>query len=124
MKKSPVGMALMLIWEYPGVNIHAQHELGSKTNNAPKQAPHIMIDDKPIGQKGDGVGYLKFVTVLKQKPGDKSVPIAAPASYCHPQAFPSSLAEFTSNCGFCPEYLCDCDQTATLKQDPAIFSAP
>ncbi|KAK2601575.1 hypothetical protein QQS21_004893 [Conoideocrella luteorostrata] len=56
-------------WEYPG-------------------APDILVDGKPIGQKGDGVGYLKFLTVLKNKLGDKSVSIAAPASYWYLQAFP------------------------------------
>nr|QDJ94334.1 chitinase chiC1 [Cordyceps cicadae] len=56
-------------WEYPG-------------------APDILVDGKPIGQKGDGVGYLKFLMALKGKLGSKSVSIAAPASYWYLQAFP------------------------------------
>ncbi|KAI8262413.1 hypothetical protein K4K56_005864 [Colletotrichum sp. SAR 10_98] len=57
-------------WEYPG-------------------APDIMVDGKPIGQTGDGVAYLRFLTSLKQKLGtDKSVSIAAPASYWYLKAFP------------------------------------
>lgn len=47
------------------------------------------MDGKPIGQKTDGVEYLKFLTVLKQKLGtDKSVSIAAPASLWYLKAFP------------------------------------
>lgn len=43
----------------------------------------------PIGQKSDGIAYLKFLTVLKEKLGkDKSVSIAAPASYWYLKAFP------------------------------------
>ncbi|PVH83223.1 carbohydrate-binding module family 24 protein [Cadophora sp. DSE1049] len=57
-------------WEYPG-------------------APDILVDGQPIGQKTDGVNYLKFLTVLKQKVGaDKSVSIAAPASFWYLKAFP------------------------------------
>lgn len=57
-------------WEYPG-------------------APDIMVNGKPIGQKGDGAKYLEFLKVLKQKVGkDKSVSIAAPASYWYLKAFP------------------------------------
>ncbi|KAI0385605.1 glycoside hydrolase family 18 protein [Hypomontagnella monticulosa] len=56
-------------WEYPG-------------------APDILVDGKPIGQAGDGVAYLRFLTSLKQKLGDKSVSIAAPASYWYLKAFP------------------------------------
>ncbi|KAK2036421.1 glycoside hydrolase family 18 protein [Colletotrichum somersetense] len=57
-------------WEYPG-------------------APDIMVNGQPIGQAGDGVAYLRFLTSLKQKLGtDKSVSIAAPASYWYLKAFP------------------------------------
>ncbi|KAM7210947.1 carbohydrate-binding module family 24 protein [Rhypophila decipiens] len=57
-------------WEYPG-------------------APDIMVGGQPVGQKTDGVEYLKFLTVLKQKLGaDKSVSIAAPASFWYLKAFP------------------------------------
>ncbi|KAL1841513.1 hypothetical protein VTJ49DRAFT_7004 [Mycothermus thermophilus] len=35
-------------WEYPG-------------------APDIYVGDQPIGQTGDGVGYLRFLSLLKQK---------------------------------------------------------
>ncbi|KAF2729337.1 glycoside hydrolase family 18 protein [Polyplosphaeria fusca] len=56
-------------WEYPG-------------------APDILVGGQPIGQKGDGIAYLKFLTVLKQKVGTKSVSIAAPASYWYLKAFP------------------------------------
>ena len=57
-------------WEYPG-------------------APDIMVGGSPIGKKGDGLAYLKFLTTLKQKLGpNKSVSIAAPASYWYLKAFP------------------------------------
>ncbi|KAM7198915.1 carbohydrate-binding module family 24 protein [Naviculisporaceae sp. PSN 640] len=57
-------------WEYPG-------------------APDILVGGQPIGQKTDGVEYLKFLTVLKQKLGsEKSVSIAAPASFWYLKAFP------------------------------------
>ncbi|KAI6086086.1 glycoside hydrolase family 18 protein [Hypoxylon rubiginosum] len=56
-------------WEYPG-------------------APDILVDGQPIGQKGDGAAYLRFLTTLKDKLGDKSVSIAAPASYWYLKAFP------------------------------------
>lgn len=56
-------------WEYPG-------------------APDILVDGQPIGQPGDGVAYLRFLTTLKSKLGDKSVSIAAPASYWYLKAFP------------------------------------
>ncbi|KAL6712340.1 hypothetical protein ACN47E_000217 [Coniothyrium glycines] len=56
-------------WEYPG-------------------APDIMVGGSPIGQKSDGQAYLRFLTVLKQKAGTKSVSIAAPASYWYLKAFP------------------------------------
>jgi spore germination protein YaaH len=53
------------------------------------QAPDIYVGDQPIGQQGDGAGYLAFLTTLKQKvsPG-KSVSIAAPASFWYLKAFP------------------------------------
>ncbi|CAG8961706.1 hypothetical protein HYFRA_00006246 [Hymenoscyphus fraxineus] len=57
-------------WEYPG-------------------APDILVGGSPIGQKTDGLDYLKFLTVLKQQLGtDRSVSIAAPASYWYLKAFP------------------------------------
>ncbi|QPH01779.1 hypothetical protein C2857_005982 [Epichloe festucae Fl1] len=57
-------------WEYPG-------------------APDILVGGSPIGQKSDGIAYLKFLTILKEKLGkDKSVSIAAPASYWYLKAFP------------------------------------
>jgi GH18 family chitinase len=57
-------------WEYPG-------------------APDIMVGGQPIGQKTDGIDYLKFLTILKKNLGaDKSVSIAAPASYWYLKAFP------------------------------------
>ncbi|KAI9163903.1 Killer toxin subunits alpha/beta [Paramyrothecium foliicola] len=56
-------------WEYPG-------------------APDIMVDGKPIGQPGDGLYYLRFLTRLKQLLPNKSVSIAAPASYWYLKAFP------------------------------------
>jgi hypothetical protein len=47
------------------------------------------VDGKPIGQSLDGVGYLAFLTRLKEKVGPgKSVSIAAPASYWYLRAFP------------------------------------
>jgi GH18 family chitinase len=53
------------------------------------QAPDISVNDKVIGEKGDGVAYLKFLTILKQKLGSgKSVSIAAPASYWYLKQFP------------------------------------
>ncbi|KAL7629535.1 hypothetical protein AAE478_001056 [Parahypoxylon ruwenzoriense] len=57
-------------WEYPG-------------------APDIYVGGQPIGQKSDGADYLKFLTTLKEKLGtEKSVSIAAPASYWYLKAFP------------------------------------
>jgi GH18 family chitinase len=57
-------------WEYPG-------------------APDILVDGKPIGQEGDGVAYLKFLTTLKNRMTDgKTVSIAAPASFWYLKAFP------------------------------------
>ncbi|KAI1772844.1 carbohydrate-binding module family 24 protein [Hypoxylon cercidicola] len=56
-------------WEYPG-------------------APDIFVGGQPIGQAGDGAAYLRFLTTLKNKLGDKSVSIAAPASYWYLKAFP------------------------------------
>ncbi|KAI1804250.1 carbohydrate-binding module family 24 protein [Daldinia bambusicola] len=56
-------------WEYPG-------------------APDILVNGQPIGKKGDGAAYLKFLTTLKNKLGKKSVSIAAPASYWYLKAFP------------------------------------
>ncbi|GAB1317774.1 chitinase [Madurella fahalii] len=57
-------------WEYPG-------------------APDIYVDGQPIGKKGDGAGYLAFLTTLKRKVGPgKSVSIAAPASFWYLRAFP------------------------------------
>ncbi|KAL7936765.1 hypothetical protein V8C35DRAFT_296407 [Trichoderma chlorosporum] len=57
-------------WEYPG-------------------APDILVNGQPIGQKNDGADYLSFLTLLKQKLGsEKSVSIAAPASYPYLKAFP------------------------------------
>jgi hypothetical protein len=47
-----------------------------------------MVGGSPIGQKSDGQNYLRFLTVLKQKIGTKSVSIAAPASYWYLKAFP------------------------------------
>ncbi|KAK8028336.1 hypothetical protein PG991_005392 [Apiospora marii] len=56
-------------WEYPG-------------------APDIEVGGVPIGQKGDGVAYLRFLTSLKNRLPAKSVSIAAPASYWYLKAFP------------------------------------
>ncbi|KAF5542204.1 glycoside hydrolase family 18 [Fusarium phyllophilum] len=57
-------------WEYPG-------------------APDIEVGGKPIGQKRDGLDYLRFLTVLRSKmSSDKLVSIAAPASYWYLKAFP------------------------------------
>ncbi|KAJ9421240.1 hypothetical protein FOXG_17685 [Fusarium oxysporum f. sp. lycopersici 4287] len=57
-------------WEYPG-------------------APDIEVGGKVIGQKTDGLNYLRFLTVLKDKmPAGKTVSIAAPASYWYLKAFP------------------------------------
>lgn len=47
-----------------------------------------MVGGVPIGQAGDGVAYLRFLTSLKAKVGTKSVSIAAPASYWYLKAFP------------------------------------
>ncbi|KAH8692466.1 glycoside hydrolase family 18 protein [Phaeosphaeriaceae sp. PMI808] len=56
-------------WEYPG-------------------APDILVDGLVIGKQTDGVDYLKFLIVLKQKLGTKLVSIAAPASFWYLKAFP------------------------------------
>ncbi len=43
----------------------------------------------PIGKADDGALYLNFLTLLKQRLGpDKSVSIAAPASFWYLRAFP------------------------------------
>jgi GH18 family chitinase len=48
-----------------------------------------LIDGQPIGKESDGLNYLKFLTVLKKNMGqDKSVSIAAPASFWYLKAFP------------------------------------
>ncbi|CZS72048.1 unnamed protein product [Fusarium graminearum] len=53
-------------WEYPGA-----------------------IGGTVIGKKTDGLNYLRFLTVLKDKmPAGKTVSIAAPASYWYLKAFP------------------------------------
>jgi hypothetical protein len=52
------------------------------------QAPDIYVNGAPIGQPSDGVSYLRFLTVLKSKLPNKSVSIAAPASYWYLKAFP------------------------------------
>ncbi|EXL70031.1 hypothetical protein FOPG_14106 [Fusarium oxysporum f. sp. conglutinans race 2 54008] len=52
-------------------------------------APDIEVGGKVIGQKTDGLNYLRFLTVLKDKmPAGKTVSIAAPASYWYLKAFP------------------------------------
>ncbi|KAH7258056.1 hypothetical protein BKA59DRAFT_491476 [Fusarium tricinctum] len=57
-------------WEYPG-------------------ALDIMVGGSPIGEKSDGLNYLRFLTVLREKlASDKSVLIAAPASYWYLKQFP------------------------------------
>ncbi|KAB5562953.1 glycoside hydrolase family 18 protein [Coniochaeta sp. 2T2.1] len=56
-------------WEYPG-------------------APDILVGGVHIGQPGDGVAYLRFLTTLKAKLPSKSVSIAAPASYWYLKVFP------------------------------------
>jgi spore germination protein YaaH len=54
-----------------------------------QQAPDIMVGGKPIGQKGDGIAYLKFLTILREKLElGKTVSIAAPASLWYLKAFP------------------------------------
>jgi GH18 family chitinase len=56
-------------WEYPG-------------------APDIIVGGQPIGKTTDGLNYLKFLIVLKKALGkEKSVFIAAPASYWYLKAF-------------------------------------
>ncbi|KAK2616535.1 hypothetical protein QQS21_000578 [Conoideocrella luteorostrata] len=77
-------------WEYPGVSIQAMHPWASKRSSDDcTQAPDILVGGKPIGQKRDGIDYLKFLTVLKKQLGpEKSVSIAAPASFWYLQAFP------------------------------------
>jgi GH18 family chitinase len=47
------------------------------------------VNGQPIGQSTDGVGYLAFLRRLKDKVGaNKSVSIAAPASYWYLRGFP------------------------------------
>lgn len=79
-------------WEYPGVNTAAEHlpfQQPLTTNFNFQQAPDILVDGKPIGQKGDGLGYFKFLTILRDKmDADKTVSIAAPASYWYLKVFP------------------------------------
>jgi GH18 family chitinase len=48
-----------------------------------------MVGGSPIGEKSDGLNYLRFLTVLREKlASDKSVLIAAPASYWYLKQFP------------------------------------
>lgn len=48
-----------------------------------------MVDGAPIGKETDGVNYLRFLTSLKSYLGtDKSVSIAAPASFWYLKGFP------------------------------------
>jgi len=48
-----------------------------------------MVGGKPIGEKGDGVAYLKFLTILREKLElGKTVSIAAPASFWYLKVFP------------------------------------
>jgi hypothetical protein len=48
-----------------------------------------MVDGAPIGKESDGVNYLRFLTSLKSYLGtDKSVSIAAPASFWYLKGFP------------------------------------
>ncbi|KAF4450549.1 glycoside hydrolase family 18 protein [Fusarium austroafricanum] len=57
-------------WEYPG-------------------ATDILAGGNAIGAKSDGLNYLRFLTVLRDKlSSGKSVSIAAPASYWYLKAFP------------------------------------
>ncbi len=53
-------------------------------------APDIFAGGQPIGQKDDGIGYLKFLTVLKQKlaADGRSLSISAPASFWYLKPFP------------------------------------
>ncbi|KID97061.1 glycoside hydrolase family 18 protein, partial [Metarhizium majus ARSEF 297] len=52
-------------------------------------APDIYVGGQPIGQKSDGVNYLKFLTALKARIGsEKSISIAAPASNWYLKSFP------------------------------------
>jgi len=74
-------------WEYPGVSFLPLLKHPA-TDTDEKQAPDIMVGGVPIGQPGDGVAYLRFLTSLKAKVGTKSVSIAAPASYWYLKAFP------------------------------------
>ena len=47
------------------------------------------MDGVVIGQKNDGIKYHQFLRVLKEKVGpNKSVSIAAPASFWYLKAFP------------------------------------
>lgn len=74
-------------WEYSGVSFLPllKHPATATDEN---QAPDIMVGGVPIGQPGDGVAYIRFLTSLKAKVGTKSVSIAAPASYWYLKAFP------------------------------------
>lgn len=49
-----------------------------------------MVGGVPIGQAGDGVAYLRFLTSLKAKVGTKSVSIAAPLRTCTSRRSPST----------------------------------
>ena len=53
------------------------------------------MDGQPIGQQGDGSAYLSFLKTLRARlPSDKSISIAAPASYWYLEAFPiAEMAE-------------------------------
>lgn len=79
-------------WEYPGVRpdlyfISLIAMIISYTDQC--KAPDILVDGKLIGQRGDGQAYLSFLKTLKTKLGqEKSVSIAAPASFWYLKAFP------------------------------------
>jgi GH18 family chitinase len=73
-------------WEYLGVSLCWTLLVSSAADLT--KAPDILVDGKVIGEKTDGLNYLKFLTVLKSKMGTKLVSIAAPASYWYLKAFP------------------------------------
>ncbi|PHH91790.1 hypothetical protein CDD83_10286 [Cordyceps sp. RAO-2017] len=83
-RRSEAGMAQMLeIVQY--VYWYDVVELSDGT----RLIPNIFVNGQLLGLEGYGLGYLKFPTVLRDVvSSDKSVSIAAPASYWYLKRFP------------------------------------
>ena len=69
---------------YPGVSTAAEHlpfQQSLTTDFNFQQAPDILVDGKPIGQKGDCLGYFKFLSILRDKMDADKINIEAIVKY-------------------------------------------